>query len=809
MTHLITRGGVQLSRRALLASTILGVAAPAFGTKAPATYLDPRAPVTARVSDLLGRMTLEEKAAQLRCLWEGKTALFNEARDFSPEHATTAIPHGIGQLSRISDFRGYPDWDATRSRTLANTVALVNAIQRYLIERTRLGIPALFHDELAHGLLASEATVFPIPPALASSFDPDLVEQVFTVAAREARARGTTVALTPVVDLLRDPRFGRSEEFFGEDPYLVAAMGTAAVRGLQGRARPLAPDRVFAVLKHFVHGAPQGGLNIAPADVGERTLRETFLVPFAAAIRDADPAVIMPSYNEVGGVPAHANPSLLLETGRGRLGFKGAYFSDYSGIANLERQHHIVANQAEAAALALESGVQADLPEGESYKLLPELVRSGRVPQVLLDQAVAQVLALKFEAGLFEHPYIDLARLRRVTRAPAHRQLSRRAAEKAITLLKNDGIVPLDPRRSMTLAVIGPNATEPLFGGYSGDNNEAVDILTGLRRNAPSNVHVVQSDGVWITAPDKTARHLSFSATEPVPRADNLRRIEAAVKVARDADVILLVLGDTPAITREAVDRALPGDRSTLDLWGEQNDLIAAMAALGKPIVALLLNGRPLASVRLAETANALFEGWYLGQEGGNAFADVLFGVAEPGGRLPVSIPRSVGELPINYDRHPTADTNQYLEGARKPLFPFGHGLGYAKIKIGAPRLSNTTIGKWEHFSVSVDIENTGTRAGEEVVQLYIRDEVSSVPRPILELRGFRRIALAPNERQVVTFDLDGEALAFWDARMRWNVEPGVFTIFTGRSSADLNSVRLTVADGAAPRPGVLTPPKT
>ncbi len=800
MTHRLMNGTVHITRRALLASTVLGVAAPAFGAKPRATYLDSGAPVAARVSDLLERMTLDEKAAQLRCMWEGKILLLDKSRNFSPERATKAIPHGIGQLSRISDYRGYPDWDPSRSRTLANTVTLVNAIQRYLVEQTRLGIPALYHDELAHGLLAGDATVFPIPPALASTFDPDLVEQVFTATAREARARGTTVALTPVIDLLRDPRFGRSEEFFGEDPHLVAAMGTAAVRGLQGRVRPLAPDRVFAVLKHFVHGAPQGGLNIAPADVGERTLRETFLVPFAAAIRDADPAIIMPSYNEVAGVPAHANPGLLLETGRGRLGFKGAYFSDYSGIANLQRQHHVAADLREAAAIALESGVQADLPDGESFRLLPDLVRSGRVPQALLDRAVAQVLALKFEAGLFEHPYIDLARLRRVTRTPAHRQLARRAAEKALTLLKNDGVVPLDPSRAMTLAVIGPNATEPLFGGYSGDNDQAVGILAGLHRAAPANVRIIQADGVWITAPDKTGRHLSYSATDPVPRADNLRRIEAAAKVARDADVILLVLGDTPAITREAVDRALPGDRSTLDLWGEQNELVAAMATLGKPIVALLLNGRPLASVRLAETANAMFEGWYLGQEGGTAFADVLFGVAEPGGRLPVSIPRSVGELPINYDRHPTADTNQYLEGARKPLFPFGHGLGYAQIKIGAPSLSNAAIGPWEHFTVSVEVENTGLRAGEEVIQLYIRDEVSSVPRPMLELRGFRRIALAPGERRVVTFDLDGEALAFWDAQMRWNVEPGVFTISTGRSSADLTSVKLTVVDGAAPR---------
>lgn len=784
--------GVRITRRTLLGSTVLAVAAPAFGAAAREIYRDARAPVAARVADLLARMTLEEKAAQLRGLWD-KAPLLDDARVFSPVKAAKLIPHGIGQIARVGDLRGFPEFMASGYPTLPDVVRRVNALQRYLVENTRLGIPALFHDELAHGLVANDATVFPIPPALASSFDPDLVEQVFTVAAREARVRGTTIALTPVLDLMRDPRFGRSEEFFGEDPFLVARMGVAAVRGLQGRTRPLAPDRVFATLKHFVHGVPQGGLNTAPYEASERTLRESALVPFETVIREADPAIVMASYNEVEGVPAHASTELLQGTGRGRLGFRGMYSSDYEGINNLQRQHHVAATLEEAAVLALEAGVQTDLPEGEAYAHLPALVRAGRVSERLVDQAVTQVLALKFEAGLFENPYLDLGRLRRDTATPAHAQLARTAAQKALTLLKNDGTLPLAPGPARTLAVIGPNATEPLFGGYSGEPMRAVSILAGLQAGAPEGVRIVQADGVWITAPDARGRHLSFSQSKPVPRADNLARIAQAVEVAKGADVILLVLGDTPAITREAVAYVLPGDRSTLGLWGEQDALVEAMAALGKPIVALLLNGRPLATPRLAEVANALIEGWYLGQEGGTAFADVLFGRAEPGGRLPVSLPRSVGELPVYYGRHPSADNVRYIESAHTALFPFGHGLSYTTFEIGAPRLPQPTIGRYQSFAVEVDVANVGTRAGEEVVQLYIRDTVSSVPRPTLELRGFQRVALEPGERRIVRFELAPDALAFWDIHMERVVEPGTFTISVGRSSAKLKSASLTV----------------
>lgn len=783
---------LSITRRTLLATSMLALVAPAFAAS-PASYKDANAPVVERVADLLARMTLDEKVAQLRSMWGEKKAIYDAKGDFSRTAAKRVMPHGIGQMARPSDYRGLPRWDNDPYRTIGNTVAFVNAVQRYLVEETRLGIPSLFHDELAHGLLAGDATVFPGPLGLASTWDRGLVEQVFTVAAREARSRGATVALTPVIDLLRDPRYGRAEEFFGEDPYLVGQMGVAAVRGLQGRTRPLAKDRVFSTLKHFVHAVPQGGLNIGPADLGERALRNVFLEPFAQVIHNCDPAIVMPSYNSVDGVPSHENAHLLQTIGRQQLGFKGLYMSDYGGIENLAVQHHVAADKDEAAIMALKAGVQADLPEGASFRGLAALVQAGRVPQSQVDDAVSQILALKFEAGLFETPYVDARLAQRSANLPSHVELARKVAETSVILLKNDGLLPLEPKTPMRLAVIGPNAQEPLFGGYSGDNKGAVGILQGLREGAPSGVTIDHAEGVWITAPDANGRHLTYSKSDPVKPEEDAARIAEAVALARKSDVVLLVLGDAPAVTREAVDWTLPGDRSTLGLWGRQDALVDAIAQTGKPIVALLLNGRPLAISSLLEKVQGLFEGWYLGQEGGRAFADILFGRANPSGKLTVSFPRSVGELPVFYDPVPSADVNQYVEGKREPVFPFGFGLSYTQFDISAPRLDRNSIAASESVTVLVDVANVGQRAGTEVVQLYIRDDISSVPRPILELKGFERIHVQPGDRTTVRFVLTPENLAFCDIDMRHVVEPGSFTILAGGSSAALKSTSLTV----------------
>jgi beta-glucosidase len=619
-----------------------------------------------------------------------------------------------------------------------------------------------------------------------------------TASVKSARLRGGTLALAPVLDLLRDPRWGRAEEYFGEDPFHVGQMGIAAVRGLQGQ-RPLADDRLFVTLKHFIHGSPQGGINIAPADISERTLREIYLVPFEMVLGATDAAAVMPAYNEVGGVPAHASFELLQKTGRERLGFQGPYFSDYRGITNLMARHKVVADLDEAALMALRAGIDAELPDAVAYARLPALVREGHVKEATLDTAVARILTLKFEAGLFERPYSDAARARKGTQTVADVALARRAAQRSLVLLKNDGVLPLDPNARMKLAIIGPNAKPPLFGAYSGHNPKALSVLDGLRAaTAGSAVRIEHADGVWITPPyDGDPSHAPLKL---VPPANNARRIAEAVELAKRSDLVVLVVGDNPTITREALTITrpngavvLPGDRRSIGLYGYQDALVDALLAAGKPVVALLLNGRPLATPRLADGASALLEGWYLGQEGGPAVADVLFGRVNPGGKLPVSIPRSAADLPIFYNRHLSADVNAAIEGPRQPLFPFGHGLSYTRFTLSAPRLSRTQIAVGDSVDVEVDVTNIGLRAGDEVVQLDVRDDISSVPRPVLELQGFQRVSLAPGVRRTLRFTLTPRELAFWNLDMQRVVEPGSFTISTGNSSSLLQSVSLSI----------------
>ncbi len=780
----------RMTRRALLATSAMALPYAGYAAPAKPVYRDRKAPIVLRVRDLLSRMTLDEKVAQVCSMWFGKRELIGKGGAFSSEKAKKAIPHGIGQIARPNDQVGTTGV-VQAFTSPKETIAFINAVQRYLVTATRLGIPALFHEEGVHGYRGPGATVFPVPPGLASTWDPELIEQVFAVAGRETRLNGATIAFGPILDLSRDPRYGRVEEFFSEDPYLAGQIGIAAARGLQGRKRPLAKDRAFATLKHFVHGAPQSGLNISPAEMSERTLREIYLAPFAAVIKAANPASVMPSYNELEGVPSHANKALLQDAGRRRLGFKGAYFSDYDAIANLMRQHHIVADLDQAAILALKTGVDADLPNGESYSRLAPLVRANRASAAQLDAAVARILAMKFEAGLFENPYVDLSRALAQTNTQADIDLARTVAQKSLILLKNDGILPLDPDATLKLAVIGPNSVVPLLGGYSGVNDKAVGILAGIKAAAGRNINIQQADGVWITdmaSPTPPYAPIHFASSK-----DNPARILRAVEVAKESDVILLVVGDRPDITREAVGLDAPGDRDSLDLFGDQDALVEAMIGIGKPIIALLINGRALSVRRLAEKATALLEGWYLGQEGGNAFADVLFGTVNPGGKLPVSVPKSVGQLPVFYNRHPSAEANRYIEGAHEPLFPFGFGLSYTTFDISAPRLVSAKIARKETAIVEVDVRNSGNRAGDEVVQLYIRDDVSSVPRPLLELRGFQRVSLKPGEVRTLRFKLDPDALSFWDINMNWLVEPGTFTVSVGPNSVLLKSISLTV----------------
>jgi beta-glucosidase len=773
----------------LLAITPL-VPAPAHAqqqTERPA-YRNPTLPLDQRVEDLLSRMTQDEKIAQITTVWSKKNEVLDRAGRFDAAAARRLYPNGIGQFARPSDLREAGSPFKVSYRDVRQTIELVNAIQRYALG-TRLGIPVLFHEEGLHGYAARGATHFPQSIALASTWDPALLERVFTVVGREIRARGVHLVLAPVVDVGRDPRWGRIEETYGEDPTLVGELGLAAVRGFQGRSLPLAQDRVLATLKHMTgHGQPESGTNVGPASISERVLREVFFPPFRTAIERGNAQAVMPSYNEIDGLPSHVNRWLLQDILRGEMGFKGAVVSDYFAIKELGEVHHLADDPVRSAARALKTGVDADLPDGESYALLPAALAQGLITQADIDTAVRRMLRLKFVAGLFEQPYADLKHAQSITDNAEARALALEAAHRSVVLLKNDGVLPLRADRLKTLAVIGPNAARVDLGGYSNVPTHAITVLDGIKAKVGDRVRIVSAEGVRLT---DSGDWYEDEVVLSDPRR-NRERIEEAIQVAQGADAIVLVIGGSSATSREAWARNHLGDRAELGLIGQQDELAAAVFALRKPVAVVLINGQPLSIPDVAAKANALVEGWYLGQEGGTAMADILFGDANPGGKLPLSIARSVGQLPMFYNQKPSAHRGYHF-GSAEPLFPFGYGLSYTTFDIGAPRLSAARIGSADTVNVSVDVRNTGAVAGDEVVQLYVRDVVSSVTRPLKELKAFRRVTLAPGASTTVEFTLGKDAFAFWNEAMEYVVEPGEFQIMAGASSVDLKTTLLTV----------------
>ncbi len=548
---------------------LLAVSAAAQAAPVP-VYKDPAAGLSQRVDDLLGRMTLEEKIAQMLTVWGGKVDLFDANEQFDATKAAARYPDGIGGFARPADRRGAVSPRLAHGRDARETVALVNAIQHFALEQTRLGIPVLFHEEGLHGYAAVDATHFPQAIGLASSWDPDLIRRVNGIVGREIRARGVRLALTPVVDVARDPRWGRIEETFGEDPYLVSQLGVAAVQGLQGESLPLADDKVFATLKHFTgHGQPESGSNVGPASISERTLRENFFPPFEEIIRQTNVRAVMPSYNEIDGVPSHANRWLLRNVLRGEWGYQGAIVSDYYGIEQLMELHHVEPDVAAAAIRALAAGVDIDLPDGVAYRTLAKSVREGRVAQSQIDAAVRRILELKFQAGLFEHPYADAAAADALTGNAQARAVALEAAQRCAVLLKNDGMLPLSISAHRKLAIIGPNAAVVRLGGYSVTPRQSVTVLEGVRAKLAGREPLLYAQGVRITKDDDWWA----DKVELADPAENAQLIEAAVKIAAAADEIVLVLGDTEQTSREGWADTHLGDRSSLDLVGQQDAL--------------------------------------------------------------------------------------------------------------------------------------------------------------------------------------------------------------------------------------------
>jgi beta-glucosidase len=741
-----------------------------------------------RVEDLLLRMTLAEKAAQLGSAWVFQVAKGIEVSESGAE----LLRNGLGQVTRIS---GASSLDAEGAARLAN------AIQRHLVEETRLGIPAIVHEEICSGLMGREAVVFPQAIGLASTWDPDLAEQLADAIRVQMRAVGAHQGLAPVLDVCRDPRWGRTEETFGEDPYLVSRVGVAFTRGLQG---PSLRSGVVATLKHFVgYGASDGGMNWAPAGIPPRALREVYLHPFEAAVRVAGARSVMNAYNEIDGILCAADRDLLTRTLRDEWGFEGFVVSDYFSIRQLADYHRLAVDGESAAVLALEAGLDVELPATDCYGApLLGAIEAGTVAEGTLDEAVRRVLRTKFDLGLFDEPYVDVAAVSGAAATAAHRELARTIARKSIVLLSNDGVLPLAAEVG-SIAVIGPNAdtARNLFGDYAYPAHvESLQNVLDSGRSSLSTpgVESVQIAPMEIEAPSvldalraRYGSRVSFAPGCDVAGSSDAGFGEAA-ELAADADVVVMVMGDKSGLTEDCTSGEFR-DRASFDLPGVQEELVRAVLATGTPVVLVLVAGRPSASAWLHEHCAAVVMAWLPGEEGAGAIADVLSGDTNPGGKLPLSYPRAVGQVPVFYAHkasggrsHPVGD---YVDQSASALYPFGHGLSYTTFELSELRIAEETVRWADELVVEARVTNTGKQVGDEVVQLYTRDPQASVTRPERELKSFLRLTLEPGETRRITFRVPVAQLGFYDRDLTYVVESGAIEVFLGRSSADTVSV--------------------
>lgn len=751
-------------------------------------YRDAALPIDERVGDLLGRMSREEKVAQLGSVWAFEIV---GVGTLDQERARRLMGNGIGQITRLAG--------ATNLR--AREVALLaNDIQRFLVEETRLGIPAIIHEETLHGVVSRDAPCFQQSIGAASSWDASLVEAMAATIRRRMLATGARQSLAPVLDVTRDPRWGRIEETYGEDPYLAAELGCAYVRGIQGGGPS---DGLIATAKHIVgHGLAEGGLNQAPAHLGPREMRDEQLFPFEAAVRESGVGSVMPAYSDVDGVPCHASQELLSGILRDEWGFEGIVASDYTAIEMLSTQHRLTNDLAIAAAYALRAGVDAELPNTVAYgEPLLRAVADGLVDEALLDLAVARTLHMKFRLGLFEHPYVDppLPGLL-ATLADDEGRVARDLAVRSLVLVENNGILPLPPELH-SVAVIGPIAasTRELLGDYA--HLLHIETLLEMRHNGnafgfPLTDELVAADElagrrsihdeIVARLPGRLVRHARGTGIHDGTDAE----IAEAVDLARSSEVAIVVVGERSGLT----DNATTGesrDRRDLGLMGRQQELLGAVVATGTPVVLVVVSGRPLALEWAAEHCAAILFAWVPGEAGPQAIVAALVGDENPGGKLPVSVPRHVGQVPVSYRHHPTGGRSNwkgdYVDGPTAPLWPFGFGRSYTSFELSNLRLDRSEVPTERgEITVSADVVNTGDRGGDEVVQLYVRDPEATVARPVQELRGFRRVRMAPGERRTVTFRLSSEQFCYVGADYRRVVEAGVIEVFVGNSSAHL-----------------------
>ena len=709
---------------------------------APPLYQRRNSPIERRIADLLSRMTLEEKARQLD-LYAAAGAL--EDKHTGKEHVAldaAFLPDKAQEMWGALGVGGIHDVYPTSAQS--------NAIQSWVISHNRLGIPALFIEEGLHGF--DTGTVFPAPINLAATWNPDIARKTGSAIASEARSTGVGMILAPVLDLARDPRWGRLEEDFGEDPYLTGQMGLAYVQGAQGESL-MTDHTLVAEPKHFAgHGSPENGTNTSPVHMGERELRMTMLRGFEPALRDGHAMGVMAAYHEIDGIPITDDPFLLKKVLRDEWKFQGFVLSDLGAIRRLYDVHHVAASPKDASCMAVKSGVDMqfyDFDHALFQKALVECVHEGSLAEADLDRAVRSVLRVKFELGLFDHPLVDAALSAQVERSPEHLALSLESARQSMTLLKNDGsLLPLS-RSLQRIAVIGPNANVARYGDYEKEENGLhISILEGVRKLVPQ-ATVTFDDG---------------------------KEIDRAVAKAKDADAVILALGEWQGISGEGF------DRSNLGLPGNQESLLEAVAACGKPTILVLENGRPLTIGWAKEHIPAILEAWYPGEYGGQAVAETLFGVNNPAGRLTVTFPRSVGQLPDFYNFDPSR-MHKYVDDDGKPLYPFGFGLSYTAFRYDHLAATPPAPGSRADVVVTVDVTNAGDVEGDEVAQLYVREDVSSVETPDRSLKGFSRIHLKPHQTTTVVFHVPQSQLEVWNQEGKWVVEPGKYTVWAGGSS--------------------------
>lgn len=764
------------------------------------TYKDKSKSVEERVQHLLSLMTTEEKVGQLTQPFGWQTYTNDQGNITLNDSFKQQVENGgIGSL--YGALRADPWTGVTLENGLSarEGAEAVNLIQRYAVEHSRLGIPILIGEECSHGHMAIDGTVYPVPLLLGSTWNVDLYREMCQAVARETRAQGGAVTYSPVLDVVRDPRWGRTEECFGEDPFLIGELAVASVEGLQGESLDR-DDTVAATLKHFVgYGSSEGGRNAGPVHMGWRELLEVDLYPFRKAV-EAGAASIMPAYNEIDGTPCTVNTELLEDVLRKDWGFDGLVITDCGAINMLASGHDVASDGLEASVQAIEAGIDMEM-SGEMFgQYLVQAVAEGKLDVQVLDQAASRVLALKFRLGLFEQPYVDADRTAEVIGSEAHVQLARQLAAEGVVLLKNEAhTLPLSIADVGQIAVIGPNADQAYnqLGDYTSPQpkSKVATVLDGIRSKLANQVEqVLYAPGCRI-------------------KGDSKEGFERAIEVASQADTVIMVVGGSSArdFGEGTIDLKTGAsnvsdsswndmecgegiDRMTLGLAGVQLELIQEIHKLGKTLIVVYINGRPITEPWVDEHANAILEAWYPGQEGGHAIADILFGDVNPSGKLTISIPKHVGQLPIYYNGKRSRG-KRYLEEDLEPRYPFGYGLSYTTYEYSEPKLSATSMTAGDSVTVSVNVTNTGRYAGAEVVQMYISDVVSSLTRPAKELKGFAKVSLEPGETNIVEFRIGADQLQYIGRDLKPVVEPGQFHIHIGSSVNDTQMAELTLRE--------------